>query len=211
MGLTIKGQCIPDVTEPVEGGRAAGFSETGARGPAAAEVRSRRRRRERGRRRRGGPDAARSPATGPGRPIAAFGEPERPRSQGGSWSAEPASPRGCHLSQGRLACCCSLAGKESGRRWRVPEQVSLCHQCACCMRQREGSGEAHVSEVCGASLCLYGYPPLYTSRSQSGWRCQCGLVMEVGVTSIGRCDKRGLPAQGWTLQRLKSRKRESVD
>lgn len=26
MGLTIKGQCIPDVTEPMEGGREAGFS-----------------------------------------------------------------------------------------------------------------------------------------------------------------------------------------
>lgn len=28
MGLTIKGQCIPDVTESMEGERAAGFSET---------------------------------------------------------------------------------------------------------------------------------------------------------------------------------------
>lgn len=28
MGLTIKGQCIPDVTEPMDGRRAAGFSET---------------------------------------------------------------------------------------------------------------------------------------------------------------------------------------
>lgn len=39
-----------------------------------------------------------------------------------------------------------------------------------------------MSNVCGASLCPSVYPALDTSRGESGWRCQSGLSMGVGVT-----------------------------
>lgn len=68
---------------------------------------------------RGGLAASRPPATRTRRFAAGLEEAEHPlhpRSQGGIWSSEPASPQQCHLPQGRLACR-SLAGKEPGRCW----------------------------------------------------------------------------------------------
>ncbi|XP_072876368.1 uncharacterized protein [Chlorocebus sabaeus] len=120
MGLTIKGQCIPDVAEPMGCvQRAEGFSERGARAVAAAEVvQSRKRRGSTAGGGGGRPSSSRSP-TPPGRLETGFGVPECPDSQGDIWSSEPPSLRRGHLPQGGLTCRC-LAGKEDGRRWHVP-------------------------------------------------------------------------------------------
>ncbi|XP_013374144.1 PREDICTED: uncharacterized protein LOC106149548 [Chinchilla lanigera] len=122
MGLTIKGQRIPDVAEPLEGVRESGrrleqgrsgtaAAATGARGTAGSGA-------EAGQ----GPGEA-QPRPGPQPPgpggsqlVLRERSTPHPRSQGGIWSSEPASPQRCHLPQGSLACG-SLAGKEHGRCW----------------------------------------------------------------------------------------------
>ena len=189
MGLTIKGQCIPDVSEPVEArGRTAGFSEAGARG-------LRRWRCGAGRRARGGagitagggPEAP--PPRGlrpPGReaPPLAFGGPGYPHSQGGIWSAESVSPRLCHLPQGHLARC-SLAGKEDGRRWRVPECLSvICVHSAGGRGEGEGQGR-RTCLLCAEPPLPSESPALDTSRGKAAWRWQSGLAMGMDVTREG--------------------------
>lgn len=123
MGLTIKGQRIPDVAEPLHCVPASGglLAEGRSGGPRLLPP-EHGGQREAARRRggdRGGLAASRPPATRTRRFAAGLEEAEHPlhpRSQGGIWSSEPASPQQCHLPQGRLACR-SLAGKEPGRCW----------------------------------------------------------------------------------------------
>ena len=188
MGLTIKGQCIPDVTEPAEArGRTAGFSEAGARGLRQWRCCAGRRAwGGAGITAGGGPEAP--PPGGlwpPGRgalPLA-LGDPNTPKSQGGIWSAESISPRLCHLPQGRLARCC-LAGKEDRRRWRVPEWVCQCHQCAFRLRPR-GRGRGRRRRTC--LMCAELPLPLWVPGS--GY-----FRMEVAVwpRDGDGCDQRGL-------------------
>ncbi|XP_070332103.1 uncharacterized protein [Odocoileus virginianus] len=106
MGLTIKGQCIPDVSEPVEArGRTAGFSEAalaGCGGEGAvrdAEQGAARGSRQEADRRLRHREAYGHPAGEPRRWL--LGDPNTPTPRVASGARSP-SPRGCvcHLPQG---------------------------------------------------------------------------------------------------------------
>lgn len=145
MGLTIKGQCIPDVTRPAEGGRAAGFGDRRS-GAETAEMRRGAQRRRRGPGAAGGggeaPPLPGSWPPGPGGPQLARGDVNFPLP---GWHLE----RGVrllqrrHLPPGRAARRC-LAGKEGGRRWRAPECAGVI---PCALRAAAGGGAKSRARV----------------------------------------------------------------
>lgn len=181
MGLTIKGQCIPDVTRPAEGGRAAGFGDRRS-GAEAAEVRRGAQSRRRGPGAAGGggeaPPLPGSWPPGPGGPQLARGDLNFPLP---GWHLERGVrlPPRRHLPPAARRAAAWLGRRADGAGVRPSVRVS---SRALCARRREGEqGAAHVSDACGASLCPVA-------------GCQPGLNFFLGggeVTYIGECDRRG--------------------
>lgn len=176
-----------------DGRRAGGRLLGDRRSPTAtAEVRrgvqSRRRRPQRGRRRTGGPAAARTPASRPGGGARRrLGGPECPRCRGGVWSAASASPRRCHLPQGRPVCL--LPAWEGGRTWLARARVRGSVLSVCIPRAAAGGGASEGARACArrASPCPPApHPAPVTAGRESQGRRQRGLAVALGVTAEAR-------------------------
>lgn len=180
MGLTIKEQCIPDVTEPMEG-----FSETRSCGLPP-------RRCGEGLRAGGG---ARSAAGGGGEAQAL--QAYRPPGQGGPQLAlgDVNIPLpGWHVGRGvRLPAAMSpasmpsrllLPGWEGGWMSLARARVSVSVSSMCILHKTAGGGarEVHVSLSAGLSSALMCTWLGYFKKRVRLERCQSGLAVRVGVT-----------------------------
>lgn len=192
MGLTIKGQCIPDVTEPMEGGREAGFSRRALGGSDRGGA-------ERGAEQEAAPGAGQkadgrpqdSGPPGQGGPQLALGDLNIPAPGVASGARSP-PPRG------DVTCLKAVSPSAAWLRRRMDVAGACPSECLCVINVHSVCDSGRESKGRCTCLCTESFPrPLCIPGSDtSEWRCQSGLVVGVDRTSISECDKRGYPRVG---------------